>query len=1030
MDGREGAMAGGAAGGEWPLVGREEELEYLARVRADGAPAVVVGGAPGVGRSRLAAEALVAARTERWAGERVDGTTATASIPFGGVAHLAPPGFAGGSDPLGLLLGIVDHVRARAARQRLFLIVDDAHLLDEASLAVVRRLVGVPSTFVLLTIRSDVPPPAPILGLWKDGHAPRLELQPLSRAETYTLVRLVEGGGEDGGAGAAQDGGAGAGGGARGPADGGDADPAIARRRWLWDHSLGNPLLLRELMSLGPDARRRAPDPGAAPAHRLDALVRHRLGELTDAERTVLDALVVGGPLPPAVVEELSPPTAVSALLGRGLIVDHDDGAEHTLALAHPAYDVVLRDRLTAGRTRALRRRLLDLLTATEAADPQSDPRAAVRLATLRLDQGGDVDADQLVVAARYAQAAFPRALAERLPADLSGDLGDVDDLTAAMAAATPSSRPSAHDLAVAERLARAAWDADRSLAAGLALTTVLVARGRGAEAAVLTDELAARAATPGERVQVALARAALHFWVLGEAAVATGILDDGESDTDDPALLGRLRRLRAGIALNVGRVEEAAALAAELIAAEHLAPGGADGAAGVTGAAGAIGPKPGGAAGTGAAGGTGADGDGGSEHSAANAGSALVGAEDAAAAAGAAGATGPKPGGAAGTGAAGGTPVAALAAATGTAALALAGRPAEAVGLADRFLPVAVAHTEQIPEVLGQLMLGRLFAVRVLGRIEEAERLAYLCYQPAAEQGSLTGMAVFTAALGQIALDRGQPAVAARRLREADVLLAEYDSFGYRPWVLAGLTTAHALAGDVPAARAARDRMRTAIRQPRYFDPELDLAEAWCWAADGAIEEAAAAAGRAAERARASGLAPFEAAALHALVRLGRPGGAAERLAALATATASPLVELYARHASAAQAGDGPGLEAVAGSFEEVGALLLAAEAASQAAAAHHRAGRAAKAERAAGRSRTLLEACRGAASPALRSSGGIPSLTDRERQVAALAARGLTTPAIAERLVVSPRTVESHLYRIFAKLGIRDRSELADLL
>ena len=58
------------------------------------------------------------------------------------------------------------------------------------------------------------------------------------------------------------------------------------------------------------------------------------------------------------------------------------------------------------------------------------------------------------------------------------------------------------------------------------------------------------------------------------------------------------------------------------------------------------------------------------------------------------------------------------------------------------------------------------------------------------------------------------------------------------------------------------------------------------------------------------------------------------------------------------------------------------------------------------------------------------MPSLTAREHEVAVLVARGMTSRAIADRLVVSPRTVESHLYRIFAKLGISDRAELADVL
>ena len=43
------------------------------------------------------------------------------------------------------------------------------------------------------------------------------------------------------------------------------------------------------------------------------------------------------------------------------------------------------------------------------------------------------------------------------------------------------------------------------------------------------------------------------------------------------------------------------------------------------------------------------------------------------------------------------------------------------------------------------------------------------------------------------------------------------------------------------------------------------------------------------------------------------------------------------------------------------------------------------------------------------------------------ALAARGWSSRAIADELVLSVRTVESHLYRAFAKLGVTSRSELA---
>ncbi|POX64359.1 LuxR family transcriptional regulator [Streptomyces sp. Ru62] len=55
---------------------------------------------------------------------------------------------------------------------------------------------------------------------------------------------------------------------------------------------------------------------------------------------------------------------------------------------------------------------------------------------------------------------------------------------------------------------------------------------------------------------------------------------------------------------------------------------------------------------------------------------------------------------------------------------------------------------------------------------------------------------------------------------------------------------------------------------------------------------------------------------------------------------------------------------------------------------------------------------------------------LTAQETEIALLAAEGLTNKQIGERLLLSPRTVGSHLYRIFPKLGITSRAALRDAL
>jgi DNA-binding NarL/FixJ family response regulator len=66
----------------------------------------------------------------------------------------------------------------------------------------------------------------------------------------------------------------------------------------------------------------------------------------------------------------------------------------------------------------------------------------------------------------------------------------------------------------------------------------------------------------------------------------------------------------------------------------------------------------------------------------------------------------------------------------------------------------------------------------------------------------------------------------------------------------------------------------------------------------------------------------------------------------------------------------------------------------------------------------------------PSRVSSAGVPTqlgrLTEREREIVALVAEGLTNDEIADRLVISPLTVKTHVNRSMAKLELRDRAQL----
>jgi DNA-binding NarL/FixJ family response regulator len=72
-------------------------------------------------------------------------------------------------------------------------------------------------------------------------------------------------------------------------------------------------------------------------------------------------------------------------------------------------------------------------------------------------------------------------------------------------------------------------------------------------------------------------------------------------------------------------------------------------------------------------------------------------------------------------------------------------------------------------------------------------------------------------------------------------------------------------------------------------------------------------------------------------------------------------------------------------------------------------------------------VERCGGARTPALMAASSPLPFRDREREIALLAAAGLTNRAIADRLQLSVRTVESHVYRACTRLGLADRAALA---
>ena len=372
----------------WPLVGRGVELSHvLGTLRADPPRSVIVAGALGVGKTRLAREAVAELEAD-FVIEWLSGTPAS-TIPFGALAHLLPDGpVTSPQDRLRLLRGVMAALEERASGRQLVVVVDDAHWLDEGSAGVVHQLVVGGTARLLLTLRSDEPAPEPILACWKDGFAERFDLQPLTPAELDSLV------------GAALD---------------RPVDRGTFHR--LWSLTKGNPLFAHELVvgALETDAFSVSDGTwswtgGFGPSTRLTMILESRLRRVSTAGRAVLETIAIGEPLGLDVLMEMCGDDAVVEVERAGLVVV-DDREHDQLRLVHPLYGEALR----AAMGIVTRRRIMGRLADAMAESVSTSPAELLRVAAWRLESATPAPTSLFVEAAETANAVYDYRLAERL---------------------------------------------------------------------------------------------------------------------------------------------------------------------------------------------------------------------------------------------------------------------------------------------------------------------------------------------------------------------------------------------------------------------------------------------------------------------------------------------------------------------------------------------------------------------------------------------------------------------------------------
>lgn len=315
---------------------------------------------------------------------------------------------------------------------------------------------------------------------------------------------------------------------------------------------------------------------------------------------------------------------------------------------------------------------------------------------------------------------------------------------------------------------------------------------------------------------------------------------------------------------------------------------------------------------------------------------------------------------------------------------LADAGRFAEARELAARHLHVAQATTDRYRWGVGEIVVVDVLTRLWSGDLSvlEDENLDALDENPVA-----IDWVALQAAKGIAGILFGAWSQAALELRAANARLRVNDRGGMIAFTTAAEALAVAASGSTNAARHLLLSVEAApLRSAAAFEPEIRLLklDAQTWLRDPGIKVEAS---MLAQWSRDHGAFRVELEALHRFVRAGgRSPDVLERVAVLGRQVEGARAAAVAAHVDAMVADDVD--------------LARIAE-------------------------RDLNR--RGLWLPPLETP---VALTPREREIASLAAGGMTSRAIAARLTLSVRTVDSHLARVFAKTGVHSREDLVAVL
>jgi DNA-binding NarL/FixJ family response regulator len=312
---------------------------------------------------------------------RIAGTATGKQVTLGAFARWADDT---DSSPLALAHKVFAGLTSDSDGVPLLVFVDDAHMLDDLSALVVHQMLLQNVASVIATVRTGEPAPDAVTALWKDGLLGRLDLQPLSRNESDTLLQTVLGG---------------------------PVNTDCATR--MWKLSRGNVLFLRHLVEHERESGRLTHDdgewlwtgtPSVSPS--LVELVEQQIGSVPDEIQEVVDLVATAEPIDRELLTALVAPQSIEAAEQRGLIAA--PSASDAVFVGHPLYGEIRLGQCGPMRLRRLRGRVATAMAQTETTDP-------LRLGLLWLESDLPPDADILARAAKISASRLDLGLGERL---------------------------------------------------------------------------------------------------------------------------------------------------------------------------------------------------------------------------------------------------------------------------------------------------------------------------------------------------------------------------------------------------------------------------------------------------------------------------------------------------------------------------------------------------------------------------------------------------------------------------------------